>query len=72
MDWAEAWDYDESESGRIVIDGRTILLDHSIDLQGEGLTIENGGRLIFKDFGVDSSPITLRTIVKMQYNKYTI
>ena len=55
---AEAWDYDES--GDVVIDGRTILLDHSVDLQGEGLIIQNGGRLIFKDMGAGTDTITLR------------
>ena len=57
----EAWDYDESADGYIRISGRTIILDRDVDLAGDGLIIENGGRLIFKDFGAGSSDVlTLR------------
>ena len=54
----EAWDYGE---GFVDINGRTIILDHSVDCTGESLTIRNGGRLIFKDMGPDATePIKLR------------
>ena len=56
----EAWDYDESASGYTRIDGRTIILDQNVDLAGDGLIIENGGRLIFKDNGAGSATMTLR------------
>ena len=57
----ESWDYDQNASGYTRISGRTIILDQDVDLAGDGLIIENGGRLIFKDLGAGSTDtITLR------------
>ena len=57
---AVAWDLDQSASGFLSLEGKTIVLDHDVDLAGEGLIIQNGGKLIFKDNGVDGDKITLR------------
>jgi len=37
------------------------LLDRNVNIEGDGLSIINGGKLIFKDFGSESADIlTLR------------
>ena len=59
---AVAWDLDESASGFLSLEGKTIVLDHDVDLAGEGLIIQNGGKLIFKDNGVNGDKITLRAM----------
>ena len=56
----DSWDYDENQAGFIEITDRTIILDQSVDLAGDGLILGTGSKLIFKDLGAGSAPITLR------------
>ena len=51
-----SWDYEENTD--VIIDDRVIILDQSVN--AGNLIIQNGGKLIFRDFGEDSEVIKLR------------
>ena len=56
---ADIWDFGTGEQNDVIIDGRTIILEASVDVGM--LVIRNSGKLIFKDFGTSAaSPIVLR------------
>ena len=67
MENLESWDsagFDENAFIRI--EGRSILLDRSVDVNG-GVLIANGGRLVFKDNGAAGEMIKLRQV----FNKHS-
>ena len=56
---AESWDYGSDEASDLVIANRTVLLDASRSVGN--LVIDQGGKLIFKDFGSSAiAPLLLR------------
>ena len=66
MENLESWDsagFDENAFIRI--EGRSILLDRSVDVNG-GILIANGGRLVFKDNGPAGERIKLSQVFKFQ------